>query len=37
MRRSPRSLQWRVPVDQEIEEELAFQLEMRRREGEAAG
>jgi putative ABC transport system permease protein len=33
MRRSLRSWLWRVPIDQEVEEELAFHLEMRRREG----
>ena len=33
MRRSLRSSLWRVPIDQEVEEELAFHLEMRRREG----
>ena len=33
MRRSLRSLLWRVPIHQEVEEELAFHLEMRRREG----
>jgi putative ABC transport system permease protein len=33
MKRSLRSWLWRVPVDQEVEEELAFHLEMRRREG----
>ena len=33
MRRSLRSWLWRVPVAQEVEEELAFHLEMRRREG----
>ncbi|HEY6509106.1 MAG TPA: ABC transporter permease, partial [Vicinamibacterales bacterium] len=33
MRRSLRSLLWRVPIDQEVEEELAFHMEMRRREG----
>lgn len=32
MRRSLRSWLWRVPVDQEVEEELAFHLEMRTRE-----
>ena len=33
MKRSLRSWLWRVPIDQEVEEELAFHLEMRRREG----
>ncbi|HZI79415.1 MAG TPA: hypothetical protein VFD69_07875, partial [Vicinamibacterales bacterium] len=33
MKRSLRSWLWRVPVAQEVEEELAFHLEMRRREG----
>ena len=33
MRRSLRSWLWRVPIDQEVEEELAFHVEMRRREG----
>src|ERR1051325_11222124 len=33
MKRSLRSWLWRVPVEQEVEEELAFHLEMRRREG----
>ena len=33
MRRSLRSWLWRVPIDEEVEEELAFHLEMRRREG----
>jgi hypothetical protein len=33
MRRSLRSWLWRVPIEQEVEEELAFHLEMRRREG----
>ena len=32
MRRSLRSWLWRVPVDQEVDEELAFHLEMRTRE-----
>jgi putative ABC transport system permease protein len=32
-RRSLRSWLWRVPIDQEVEEELAFHIEMRRREG----
>jgi putative ABC transport system permease protein len=33
MRQSLRSWLWRVPIEQEVEEELAFHLEMRRREG----
>ncbi len=33
MKRSLRSWLWRVPVDQEVDEELAFHVEMRRREG----
>jgi putative ABC transport system permease protein len=33
MRRSLRSWLWRVPIEQEVEEELAFHVEMRRREG----
>ena len=33
MKRSLRSWLWRVPIDQEVEEELAFHIEMRRREG----
>jgi putative ABC transport system permease protein len=33
MTRSLRSWLWRVPIDQEVEEELQFHLEMRRREG----
>ena len=33
MKRSLRSWLWRVPIDQEVEEELAFHGEMRRREG----
>jgi putative ABC transport system permease protein len=33
MRRSLRSWPWRVPIEEEVEEELAFHLEMRRREG----
>jgi putative ABC transport system permease protein len=33
MRPSLRSWLWRVPIHQEVEEELAFHLEMRRREG----
>jgi putative ABC transport system permease protein len=33
MKRSLRSWLWRVPIDQEVEEELAFHVEMRRREG----
>lgn len=32
MRRSLRSWLWRVPLDQEVDEELAFHLEMRTRE-----
>ena len=35
MRRSLRSLLWRVPIEREVEEELAFHLEMRRREGKS--
>ena len=35
MRRSLRSLLWRIPIEQEVEEELAFHLEMRRREGKS--
>jgi putative ABC transport system permease protein len=35
MKRSLRSWLWRVPIDQEVEEELAFHVEMRRREGKA--
>ena len=31
MRRSLRSWLWRVPIEQEVEEELEFHLEMRRR------
>lgn len=37
MRRSPRSWLWRVPLAQEVDEELAFHLEMRARELEASG
>ena len=37
MRRSLRSWLWRVPVDQEVDEELAFHLEMRTRELVEAG
>jgi putative ABC transport system permease protein len=33
MRRSLRSWLWRVPIDQEVDEELALHAEMRRREG----
>jgi putative ABC transport system permease protein len=33
MKRSLRSWLWRVPIDQEVEEELALHVEMRRREG----
>jgi hypothetical protein len=33
MRRSLRSWLWRVPIEQEVEEELALHAEMRRREG----
>jgi putative ABC transport system permease protein len=33
MRRSLRSWLWRVPIEQEVEEELALHVEMRRREG----
>jgi len=32
MRRSLRSWLWRVPLDQEVDEELAFHIEMRTRE-----
>ena len=32
MKRSLRSWLWRVPVDQEVDEEIAFHLEMRTRE-----
>jgi putative ABC transport system permease protein len=32
MKRSLRSWLWRVPLDQEIDEELAFHVEMRTRE-----
>jgi putative ABC transport system permease protein len=37
MKRSLRSWLWRVPVDHEVDEELAFHLEMRTRELIAAG
>jgi putative ABC transport system permease protein len=37
MKRSLRSWLWRVPVDQEVDEELAFHLEMRTRELIAGG
>ena len=37
MRRSLRSWLWRVGVDQEVDEELAFHLEMRTRELIAGG
>ncbi len=33
MKRSLRSFVWRVPIDREVEEELALHAEMRRREG----
>src|SRR5215207_2096708 len=33
MRRSLRSWLWRVPIEQEVDEELALHVEMRRREG----
>ena len=33
MKRSLRSWLWRVPVEQEVDEELALHVEMRRREG----
>ena len=33
MKRSLRSWLWRVPIDQEVDEELALHVEMRRREG----
>ena len=33
MKRPLRSWLWRVPVEQEVDEELAFHVEMRRREG----
>ena len=36
MKRSLRSWLWRVPLDQEVDEELAFHLEMRTRELVAA-
>ena len=32
MKRSLRSWLWRVPLDQEVDEEIAFHLEMRTRE-----
>jgi hypothetical protein len=32
MKRSLRSWLWRVPVDQEVDEEIAFHVEMRTRE-----
>ena len=32
MRRSLRSWLWRVPLDQEVDEEIAFHIEMRTRE-----
>jgi putative ABC transport system permease protein len=32
MKRSLRSWLWRIPVDQEVDEELAFHLDMRTRE-----
>jgi putative ABC transport system permease protein len=35
MKRSLRSWLWRVPIEQEVEEELALHVEMRRREGKA--
>ena len=37
MKRSLRSWLWRVPVDQEVDEEIAFHLEMRTRELVAHG
>ena len=37
MKRSLRSWLWRVPVDQEVDEEIAFHLEMRTRELVAQG
>jgi putative ABC transport system permease protein len=37
MKRSLRSWLWRVPIDQEVEEELAFHVEMRRRDLVAHG
>src|SRR5688572_25490166 len=37
MKRSLRSWLWRVPLDQEIDEEIAFHLEMRTRELVARG
>jgi predicted permease len=37
MKRSLRSLLWRVPLDQEVDEELAFHLEMRTRDLIARG
>ena len=33
MKRSLRSWLWRVPIEQEVDEELALHVEMRRREG----
>jgi len=33
LKRSLRSFVWRVPIDREVEEELALHAEMRRREG----
>ena len=35
MKRSLRSWLWRVPIEQEVDEELAFHIEMRRRDGKA--
>ena len=35
MKRSLRSWLWRVPIEQEVDEELSFHIEMRRREGKA--
>ena len=32
MKRSLRSWLWRVPLDQEVDEEIAFHIEMRTRE-----
>ncbi len=32
MKRSLRSLLWRVPIEQEVEEEIAFHIEMRTRQ-----
>lgn len=37
MKHSLRSWLWRVPIDQEVDEELAFHIEMRTRELVAGG